>query len=68
MANNNSAKGNPASKRMQSVAKKNKRINNKIKNEKLRAKGEHPKQIRDRENRLRHLENVDRRNLPKAGA
>ena len=47
MANTNSAKGNPASKRMSNPNNKNKRIRNKAKNESLRAKNEHPKQMKD---------------------
>ena len=51
MANTPSAKGNPASKRMSNPKNKEKRLRNKLKNERLREKGEHPKQIRDRKNR-----------------
>ena len=46
MANQNSAKGNPASKRMTNPNYKAKRARNKNKNEQLRAKGLHPKQLR----------------------
>ena len=46
MSNTSSAKGNPASKRMMNPSKKAKRARNKAKNELLRAKGRHPKQIR----------------------
>lgn len=51
MANVQSAKGNPASKRMSNPKRKEKRLKNKLKNERLRAAGQHPKQIRDRKNR-----------------
>ena len=51
MANTSSAKGNPASKRMSNPKNKEKRLRNKLKNERLMEKGEHPKQIRDRKNR-----------------
>ena len=48
MANQNSAKGNPASKRMSNPNNKAKRVRNKNKNknEQLKAKGQHPKQLR----------------------
>ena len=52
MANTSSAKGNPASKRMSNPKNKEKGLRNKLKNERLREKGEHPKQIRDRKNRV----------------
>ena len=60
MSNQNSAKGNPASKRMSNPNNKNKRIRNKAKNERLRAKNEHPKQLRDAANRKRHEYNLKR--------
>lgn len=46
MANQNSAKGNPASKRMMNPNNKAKRARNKSKNERLKEKGQHPKQLR----------------------
>lgn len=46
MANTSSAKGNPASKRMSNPNNKAKRARNKTKNEQLKAKGQHPKQLR----------------------
>ena len=46
MANTSSAKGNPASKRMTNPNNKAKRARNKSKNENLKAKGQHPKQLR----------------------
>ena len=46
MASQNSAKGNPASKRMMNPNNKAKRVRNKSKNEQLKAKGQHPKQLR----------------------
>lgn len=59
MANTNSAKGNPASKRMSNPNNKNKRIRNKAKNEQLRAKNEHPKQLRAAANHNRHVDNIE---------
>ena len=53
MANTNSAKGNPASHRMTYGNGKNRRIANKQKNEQLRAKNQHPKQIRQKVNDMR---------------
>ena len=53
MANQKSAKGNPASKRMTNPKYKAKRARNKARNEWLRAMGQHPKQLRDAENRAR---------------
>ena len=50
MANTSSAKGNPASKRMSNPKNKEKRLKNKLKNERLKEKGEHPKQLRQKEN------------------
>ena len=46
MANASSAKGNPASKRMSNPKNKEKRVKNRVKNEQLKAKGQHPKQLR----------------------
>ena len=57
MANTSSAKGNPASKRMMNPNNKAKRARNKTKNENLRAKGQHPKQLRQKENEARHALN-----------
>ena len=48
MANTNSAKGNPASHRMTYGNGKNRRIANKQKNDQLRARGQHPKQLRQK--------------------
>lgn len=48
MANTQSSKGNPASKRMSNPNNKAKRARNKAKNEHLRAKNEHPKQLKDK--------------------
>lgn len=48
MANANSAKGNPASHRMSYGNGRNRRIANKQKNDQLRAKGQHPKQLRQK--------------------
>ena len=53
MANTNSAKGNPASHRMTYGNGKNRRIANKQKNDQLRAKGQHPKQLRQKANEER---------------
>ena len=53
MANANSAKGNPASKRMSNPNYKAKRARNKSKNEQLRAKNQHPKQLRQKANEER---------------
>ena len=58
MANQNSAKGNPASKRMSNPNNKAKRARNKSKNEQLKAKGQHPKQLRQKENESRHAVNA----------
>ena len=58
MANTSSAKGNPASKRMMNPNNKAKRARNKYKNENLKAKGQHPKQLRKQENELRHSLNA----------
>ena len=55
---NSSAKGNPASHRMSNPNNKLKRSANKAKNERLEAKGEHPKQIRNAENEALHKEKV----------
>lgn len=55
---NSSAKGNPASHRMSNPNNKSKRSANKAKNERLEAKGEHPKQIRNAENEALHKEKV----------
>ena len=57
MANASSAKGNPASKRMSNPNNKAKRTRNKSKNENLKAKGQHPKQLRAKAQEERHLEN-----------
>ena len=48
-----SVKGNPASKRMTNPNYKAKRARNKARNERLRAMGEHPKQLRNAENMVR---------------
>ena len=53
MGNTASAKGNPAWKRMMNPANKLKRQKNKSKNELLKAKGQHPKQLRNKENERR---------------
>ena len=58
MANASSAKGNPASKRMMNPNYKAKRARNKTKNEQLKAKGQHPKQLRQKENERRHSLNA----------
>ena len=60
MANQKSAKGNPASKRMTNPKYKAKRARNKARNEWLRAMGQHPKQLRDAENRARAERNKRR--------
>lgn len=57
MANQNSAKGNPASKRMTNPNYKAKRARNKSKNEQLRAKNQHPKQLRAKAQEDRHRAN-----------
>ena len=57
MANTSSAKGNPASKRMMNPNNKAKRARNKSKNENLKAEGQHPKQLRQKENESRHALN-----------
>lgn len=59
MANPNGAKGNPASKRMMNPNNKAKRARNKTKNEQLRAKNQHPKQLKDKIQK-------DRQNVNKA--
>ena len=56
MANTSSAKGNPASKRMMNPNNKAKRARNKTKNEQLKAKGQHPKQLRAKAQEDRHRE------------
>ena len=57
MSNASSAKGNPASKRMTNPSYKAKRARNKARNERLRATGQHPKQLRDSENQDRAARN-----------
>ena len=57
MSNASSAKGNPASKRMTNPNYKAKRARNKARNERLRATGQHPKQLRDAENVVRSERN-----------
>ena len=57
MSNASSAKGNPASKRMMNPSYKAKRARNKARNERLRAMGQHPKQLRDAENQDRAARN-----------
>ena len=57
MSNASSAKGNPASKRMTNPNYKAKRARNKARNERLRAMGQHPKQLRDAENVVRSERN-----------
>ena len=57
MSNASSAKGNPASKRMMNPNNKAKRARNKARNERLRAMGQHPKQLRDAENVVRSERN-----------
>ena len=57
MSNASSAKGNPASKRMTNPNYKAKRVRNKARNERLRAMGQHPKQLRDAENVARAARN-----------
>ena len=57
MATTSSAKGNPASKRMSNPNNKAKRARNKYKNENLKAKGQHPKQLRAKAQEDRHKEN-----------
>lgn len=57
MANTSSAKGNPASKRMTNPNNKAKRARNKSKNENLKAKGQHPKQLRAKAQEDRHQAN-----------
>ena len=66
MGNKASAKGNPASKRMSNPNNKNKRLKNKNKNEKLRAEGQHPKQLRNKANLERHAKNVEAENANQA--
>ena len=58
MANASSAKGNPASKRMSNPKNKEKRVKNRVKNENLKARGQHPKQLRQKENESRHALNA----------
>ena len=53
MSNASSAKGNPASKRMTNPNYKAKRARNKARNDRLRATGQHPKQLRNAENMVR---------------
>ena len=48
-SNQQSSKGNPASKRMMNPSKKAKRAKNKAKNEYLKERGIHPKQLRAKE-------------------
>ncbi len=57
MANASSTKGNPASKRMTNPKNKEKRVKNRVKNEQLKARGQHPKQLRAKAQEERHLEN-----------
>ena len=57
MSNASSAKGNPASNRMTNPNYKAKRARNKARNERLRAMGQHPKQLRDAENMVRSERN-----------
>ena len=57
MANASSAKGNPASKRMTNPNLKAKRTRNKSKNDQLKAKNQHPKQLRAKAQEERHREN-----------
>ena len=57
MANTSSAKGNPAWKRMLNPNNKAKRARNKAKNEQLKAKGLHPKQLRAKAQEDRHQAN-----------
>ena len=57
MSNASSAKGNPTSKRMMNPNNKAKRARNKARNERLRAAGQHPKQLRDAENVVRSERN-----------
>ena len=57
MANQNSAKGNPAWKRMANANNKAKRARNKSKNDLLRAKNQHPKQLRAKALEDRHQAN-----------
>ena len=66
MGNKASAKGNPASKRMSNPNNKNKRLKNLNKNEKLRAEGQHPKQLRNKANLERHAKNVEAANANQA--
>ena len=58
MSNTSSAKGNPASKRMMNPNNKAKRARNKAKNEQLRAKGQHPKQLRANAQKDRAIANL----------
>ena len=45
---------------------KNKRLKNRNKNEKLRAEGQHPKQLRNKANLERHAKNVEAANANQA--
>ena len=56
---NQAGKSNPASKRMMNPTKKAKRVRNKAKNEKLRAAGTHPKQLRAAEQERRNGYNLE---------
>lgn len=56
---NRPGKNNPASKRMMNPSKKAKRVRNKAKNEKLRAAGTHPKQLRAAEQERRNANNLE---------
>ena len=55
-----------ASKRMSNPNNKNKRLKNRNKNEKLRAEGQHPKQLRNKANLERHAKNVEAANANQA--
>ena len=59
MANASSAKGNPASKRMSNPKYKAKRATNLAKNERLKAAGKHPKQLREAECQMKAKANKD---------
>ena len=56
---NQAGKSNPASKRMMNPTKKAKRARNKAKNEKLRAAGAHPKQLRAAEQERQNANNLE---------
>lgn len=58
MAKTDSAKGNPASTRMMNVNYRNKRIRNKTKNDRLKALGMHPKQLRQKAETERAIQNA----------